>query len=61
MIDAQKNVAVLTWSCIEGIINNSELHDHIFTSDDSLESAINDIEPTAKYIVDNIQNIVNYV
>ena len=55
---------IIVWACIEGIVNNSEMHDHIFGNEQgSVKYGVNHlfgevitrfeaIEPTAEYIID---------
>ena len=66
---------VIVWACIEGIIYNSSMHDHIFApngTDTSVKAEIDDlfnvvknrlgdVEPTAQAIVDDIIDIVSDV
>ena len=66
---------VIVWACIEGIIYNSSMHDHIFAPNgtdtsvraeiDDLFNVVNnklgDIEPTANDIIDQIIDIVSDV
>jgi len=63
---------VVLWACIEGIVNNAEMHDHIFGEQKSVKFAVNDlfdevigrftaVEPTAEYIIDFGIGILNDV
>eukprot|EP00486_Rosalina_sp_Unknown_P014742 CAMPEP_0201589462 /NCGR_PEP_ID=MMETSP0190_2-20130828/166660_1 /ASSEMBLY_ACC=CAM_ASM_000263 /TAXON_ID=37353 /ORGANISM="Rosalina sp." /LENGTH=109 /DNA_ID=CAMNT_0048043623 /DNA_START=184 /DNA_END=509 /DNA_ORIENTATION=- len=63
---------IIVWACIEGIVNNGEMHDHIFGEEDSVKAAVNNlfdevisrfeaIEPTAEFIIDEGLGILDSV
>eukprot|EP00485_Elphidium_margaritaceum_P005065 CAMPEP_0202693592 /NCGR_PEP_ID=MMETSP1385-20130828/7658_1 /ASSEMBLY_ACC=CAM_ASM_000861 /TAXON_ID=933848 /ORGANISM="Elphidium margaritaceum" /LENGTH=1374 /DNA_ID=CAMNT_0049349289 /DNA_START=197 /DNA_END=4321 /DNA_ORIENTATION=+ len=66
------SLVVVIWACIEGIVNNSEMHDHIFGERDSVKAAVNNlfddvfdrfeaVEPTVEYVIDFGVDIINQI
>eukprot|EP01084_Bolivina_argentea_P115394 205214_1 len=64
------SLIIVIWACIEGIVNNGEMHDHLFGERNSVAFAINNlfdevigrfeaVEPTAGYIIDSGVDIMN--
>jgi len=66
-------LVVIVWACVEGMVANGQMHDHIFAEDsDSVRTEVfglydvvinkfEGVSPNAEWVVDNVEGVINQV